>query len=116
MEKTIAKKTKSNTSKKLKSAPVAVNPNGMNEEVFLRIFLRRLADGDLVLAMMEIPDKNGDLAKDILNHASFVHAEEGDVYFDGLRVDFNFLLQAFYFSKPTTLIFFAVNPGGQDER
>lgn len=95
---------------------LVMNPNGMNEEVFLRIFLRRLADGNLVLAMMEVPDKNGDHAKNILNHASFVHAEDGEVYFDGLRVDFNFLLRAFYFSKPTTLIFFAVNPGGQDGR
>ncbi len=95
---------------------LVMNPNGMNEEVFLRIFLRRLADGNLVLAMMEVPDKNGDPAKNILNHASFVHAEDGEVYFDGLRVDFNFLLRAFYFSKPTTLIFFAVNPGGQDGR
>lgn len=95
---------------------LVMNPNGMNEEVFLRIFLRRFADGNLVLAMMEVPDKNGDPAKNILNHASFVHAEDGEVYFDGLRVDFNFLLRAFYFSKPTTLIFFAVNPGGQDGR
>lgn len=95
---------------------LVMNPNGMNEEVFLRIFLRRLADGDLVLAMMEVPDSSGEPAKDILNHASFVHSEDGEVYFDGLRVDLNFLLRAFYFSKPTTLIFFAVNTGGQDGR
>ncbi len=95
---------------------LVMNPNGMNEEVFLRIFLRRLADGDLVLAMMEVPDSSGEPAKDILNHASFVHSEDGEVYFDGLRVDLNFLLRAFYFSKPTTLIFFAVNPGGQNGR
>lgn len=40
-----------------------------------------------------------------LNHASFVHSEDGEVYYDGLRVDLHFLLRAFYFSKPTTLIF-----------
>jgi len=95
---------------------LVMNPNGMNEEVFLRIFLRRLADGDLVLAMMEVPEKNGEPAKDILNHASFIHSEDGEVYFDGLRVDLNFLLRAFYFSKPTTLMFFAVNPRGQNGR
>jgi hypothetical protein len=95
---------------------LVMNPNGMNEEIFLRIFLRRLAGGDLVLALMETPDKNGEPAKDILNHASFVHSENGEVYFDGLRVDLNFLLRAFYFSKPTTLIFFAVNPGGKNGR
>lgn len=95
---------------------LVMNPNGMSEEVFLKIFLNRLAQGNLVLAMMEIPDKNSEPAKDILNHASFVHSEDGEVYFDGLRVDLNFLLRAFYFSKPTTLIFFAVNPGGQNGR
>lgn len=95
---------------------LVMNPNGMDEEVFLRIFLRRLAEGNLVLAMMEIPDNSGDSAKNSLNHVSFVHSEEGEVYFDGLRVDLNFLLQAFYFSRPTTLVFFAVNPGGQDGR
>lgn len=93
---------------------LVMNPNGMDEEVFLRIFLRRLADGNLVLAMMEIPDINGESAENILNHASFVHSEDGEVYFDGLRADLNFLLRAFYFSKPTTLIFFAVNTGGQN--
>lgn len=95
---------------------LVMNPNGMDEEVFLRIFLRRLAEGNLVLAMMEIPDNSGDSSKNSLNHVSFVHSEEGEVYFDGLRVDLNFLLRAFYFSRPTTLVFFAVNPGGQDER
>lgn len=93
---------------------LVMNPNGMDEEVFLRIFLRRLAEGNLVLAMMEIPDNSGDSAKNSLNHVSFVHSEDGEVYFDGLRVDLNFLLRAFYFSRPTTLVFFAVNPGGQD--
>jgi hypothetical protein len=86
----------------------------MDEEVFLRILLRRLANGDLILVMMEIPDSSGEPAKDILNHASCVYSEDGEVYFEGLRVDLNFLLRAFYFSKPTTLIFFAVNPGGQN--
>ncbi|MFN7825797.1 MAG: hypothetical protein ACK5P6_10595, partial [Pseudobdellovibrionaceae bacterium] len=93
---------------------LVMNPNGMDEEVFLRIFLRRLAESNLVLAMMEIPDNSGDSAKNSLNHVSFVHSEEGEVYFDGLQVDLNFLLRAFYFSRPTTLVFFAVNPGGQD--
>lgn len=95
---------------------LVMNPNGMNDEVFLKIFLNRLAQGNLVLAMMEIPDQNGEPAKNFLNHASFVHSENGEVYFDGLRVDLNFLIRAFYFSKPTTLIFFAVNTGGQDGR
>lgn len=84
---------------------LVMNPNGMNEEVFLRIVLRRLTGGDLVLAMMEIPNKSGEPAKDILNHASFIHSEDGEVYFDGLRVDLNFFLRAFYFSRPTTLLF-----------
>lgn len=95
---------------------LVMNPNGMDEEVFLRIFLRRLAEGNLILAMMEIPDNAGDLAKNSLNHVSFVHSEEGEVYFDGLRVNLNFLLRAFYFSRPTTLVFFAVNPGEQNGR
>jgi hypothetical protein len=95
---------------------LVMNPNGMDEEVFLRIFLRRLAEGNLVLAMMEVPDQDGELAKNSLNHVSFVHSEEGEVYFDGLRVDLNFLLRAFYFSRPTTLVFFGVNPGRQNGR
>lgn len=95
---------------------LVMNPNGMDEEVFLRIFLRRLAEGNLVLAMMEIPDNSGDSAKNSLNHVSFVHSEDGEIYFDGLRVHLNFLLRAFYFSRPTTLVFFAFNPGGQNGR
>ncbi len=33
-----------------------------------------------------------------------------------MRVDLNFLLRALYFTKPTTLMVIAVNPGGQDGR
>ncbi|MBX7231410.1 MAG: hypothetical protein K1X29_04930 [Bdellovibrionales bacterium] len=95
---------------------LVMNPNGMDEEVFLRIFLRRLAESNLVLAMMEIPDKPGDPATNSLNHVSFVHSEDNEVYFDSLQVGLNFLLRAFYFSRPTTLIFFSVNPGEQDGR
>jgi hypothetical protein len=89
---------------------LVMNPNGMNEEVFIQIFLRRLAQGNLILAMIEIPN-DGEPAKDILNHASFIHCEDGEVFFDGLKADLTFLLRAFYFSKPTTLLFFSVNPG-----
>ena len=95
---------------------LVMNPNSMDEEVFLRILLRRLADGNLALVMMEVPDQADEPAKDSINHISFVHAKNGEVFFDGLPVDLNFLLRAFYFSRPTTLMFFAVNPGGHDGR
>ncbi|MFZ3229892.1 MAG: hypothetical protein WA160_06795 [Pseudobdellovibrio sp.] len=95
---------------------LVMNPNAMDYEVFLKIFLRRLSEGNLVLAMMEIPDKDGDPAKNKINHISFIHSEDGEVYFDGLRVDLNFLIRAFYFSKPTTLMFFGGNQGVQDGR
>jgi hypothetical protein len=95
---------------------LVMNPNRMDEDVFLKIFLRRLVEGNLVLAMLELPTEEGEPAKHSLNHAAFIHSEKGEVYFDGLAVDLNFLLSAFYFSKPTTLIFFTVNPGGANER
>ncbi|PIU01237.1 MAG: hypothetical protein COT74_01655 [Bdellovibrionales bacterium CG10_big_fil_rev_8_21_14_0_10_45_34] len=88
---------------------LVINPNGMNEEVFLRIFLNRLSQGSIALSLMEVPAKPGDKAKDVLNHVSFIHSEKGEVYFDGLRSNLDFLLSAFYFSRPTTLIFFGLN-------
>lgn len=88
---------------------LVMNPNAMNEEVFLRIFLNRLAQGNIALVLMEVPEKSGDIAKDILNHISFIHSENSEVYYDGLRTHLDFLLRAFYYSRPTTLIFFGVN-------
>lgn len=93
---------------------LVMNPNGMNEEVFLRIFLNRLTQGNIALVLMEVPDKTGDPAKDILNHVSFIHSENGEVYYDGLRTHLDFLLRAFYYSRPTTLIFLGLNTEGDN--
>ena len=93
---------------------LVMNPNGMDHEVFLQIFLRRLAQGNIVIAIMEVPEKDCDTARNSLNHASFVHSENGEVYFDGLRVNLDFLLRAFYFSNPTTLLVFALNDRGAE--
>lgn len=95
---------------------LVMNPNGMNEEIFFRIFLNRLSQGHIALVVMEAPDHTGSVATDRVNHVSFIHSESGEVYFDGLRVDLNFLIKAFYYSRPTTLLFFAINPGVQDGR
>jgi len=95
---------------------LVMNPNGMNEEIFFRIFLNRLSQGHIALVVMESPDQAGSVANDRVNHISFIHSENGEVYFDGLRADLNFLIRAFYYSRPTTLLFFALNPGTQDER
>lgn len=92
---------------------LVMNPNAMNEEVFLRIFLRRLYQGDVAIVMMEVPEKSGAAATDVLNHVSFIHCVSDEVYFDGLRADFNFLIRAFYYSRLTTMVFFGVNSGGR---
>jgi hypothetical protein len=93
---------------------LVMNPNAMNEEVFLRIFLRRLYQGNVAIVMMEVPEKSGAPATDVLNHVSFIHCEGDEIYFDGLRADLNFLIRAFYYSRPTTLVFFGVNSGGKN--
>lgn len=95
---------------------LVMNPNGMLADVFFKIFLRRLTEGSVALVMMEIPAKKNDRARNVLNHVSFVHSKDGEVYFDGLRVTLDFLLRAFYFSTPTTLMIFALNNRGQDEK
>lgn len=95
---------------------LVLNPNGMDEEIFLRIFLNRLAQGNIAFALLEIPKKNGDQALNIINHASFIHSENGEVYYDGLRVDLNFLIRTLYFSRPNTLLFLAPNEGATHER
>jgi hypothetical protein len=93
---------------------LVMNPNAMNEEIFLRIFLRRLYQGNIAIAMMEVPEKAGTPATDVLNHVSFIHCEGEEIYFDGLRINLNFLIRAFYYSRPTTLVFFGVNSGGKN--
>lgn len=93
---------------------LAMNPNAMNEEIFLRIFLRKLYQGNVAVVMMEIPEKSGAPATDVLNHVSFIHSEGEDIYFDGLRADLNFLIRVFYYSRPTTLLFFGSNYGGKN--
>ena len=93
---------------------LVMNPNAMDEEVFLRIFLRRLYQGNIAIVMMEVPEKSGAPATDVLNHVSFIHCVGDEIYFDGLRTDFNFLIRAFYYSRPTTLVFFGVNSGGKN--
>jgi hypothetical protein len=93
---------------------LVMNPNAMNEEVFLRIFLRRLYQGNVAIVMMKVLEKSGAPAKDVLNHVSFIHCVGDEIYFDGLRADFNFLIRAFYYSRPTTLVFFGVNSGGKN--
>lgn len=93
---------------------LVMNPNAMDEEVFLRIFLRRLYQGNIAIVMMEVPEKSGAPATDVLNHVSFIHCEGDEIYFDGLRTDLNFLIRAFYYSRPTTLVFFGVNSGGKN--
>ena len=93
---------------------LVMNPNAMDEEVFLRIFLRRLYQGNVAIVMMEVPEKSGAPATDVLNHVSFIHCVGDEIYFDGLRADFNFLISAFYYSRPTTLVFFGVNSGGKN--
>lgn len=95
---------------------LVLNPNGMDEEIFLRIFLNRLAQGNIAFAMLEIPKKAGDKAMNILNHASFIHSENGEVYFDGLRADLNFLIRTLYFSRTNTLLFLASNEGANHGR
>ena len=86
----------------------------MNEEVFLRIFLPRIYQGNVAIVMMEIPEKSGAPAKNIINHASFIHCEGNEIYFDGLRADLNFLIRAFYYSRPTTLVLLGSNSGGMN--
>lgn len=93
---------------------LVMSPNATSEEVFLRIFLRRLYQGNVAIVMMEVPEEAGAPATDVINHVSFIHCEGEEIYFDGLRADLNFLIRAFYFSRPTTLVFFGVNSGGKN--
>ncbi len=86
-----------------------LNPNGMNPEVFLRIAMERLLKGEVVLAMLEVPDNPGAEAKNELNHFSVFHGEKGDVYMDGLKLDLDTFINICHYSKLNTLTFFQLN-------
>jgi hypothetical protein len=84
---------------------LVVNPNAMVPKVFLNIFLKRIQKS-FAFILMEIPRNGSSVASNDANHVSFIHYLNGEIYFDGLRVNLDFLLKIFYFSKTTTLMFF----------
>ncbi|MFN8845930.1 MAG: hypothetical protein ACK5V3_08910 [Bdellovibrionales bacterium] len=85
-----------------------LNPNGMVPEVFYQIALRRLERGEVALLIAEAPSR-GEKAKGIANHLAIVHSEDGDVFFDGLKIDLETLINIVYFSPVNSLLFFSKN-------
>lgn len=92
---------------------LVLNPNGMVPEVFFEIALRRLLQGQVALAMLEVPDKAGDKPILKVNHLAFIHSEEGEVYLDGLKLDLETFIKILYYSPLNTLMFFAKNKVGR---
>lgn len=86
---------------------LVLNPNGMNEEVFWQITLRRLLSGDIALCMLEVPDGEGTPATKKANHLSVLHSDGTDVFYDGLKMSVETLSNILWFSPVNTLMFFS---------
>jgi hypothetical protein len=86
---------------------LVLNPNGMNQEIFWAIALRRLLNGDIVLCMLEVPTEEGSEAKKKANHLSVLHSDGTDVFYDGLKMSVETLSNILWFSPVNTLMFFS---------
>ena len=93
---------------------LVLNPSGMNAEVFWLIALRRLLNGDIALCILEVPDKAGDEAKKSGNHLSVLHSEDGEIYYDGVRMTKDALANILWFSPINTVMFFGKPAEAQD--
>ena len=61
------------------------------------ILLRRLCQGQVALLLLEVPEL-GQEAKNQLNHLAVLHCEGEEIFLDGLRVDWDTLIDILYFS------------------
>lgn len=61
------------------------------------ILLRRLLGGEVGLLFLEVPTP-GEEAKGQCNHLSVLHSDGEDIFFDGLRVDWDTLINIVHFS------------------
>lgn len=61
------------------------------------ILLRRLSQGQVALLLLEVPEL-GEGPKNQLNHLAVLHCEGEDIFLDGLRVDWDTLIDVLYFS------------------
>ena len=87
-----------------------LNPNGMNPEVFLKIAMPRLLNGEIALAMLEVAEVPGADPKGNVNHLAVIYGDKGDVFMDGLKLDLETFLNICHFSPINTLCFLALNP------
>lgn len=86
---------------------LVLNPTAMNAEVFWAIGLRRLLQGAIALCVLEVPSQKGDEAKKMANHLAVIHSENGEIYYDGVRMTKDTLANILWFSPINTVMFFS---------
>lgn len=88
---------------------LVLNPTATFPEVFWKITLRRLLNGDVALCVLEVPEEGGTIATKRANHMSVLHSDGNDVFYDGLKMSIEALSNILWFSPINTLMFFS-NP------
>ena len=78
-------------------------------EVGQGILLRRIQQGQVALLFLEVPD-NGEEAKCNPNHLAVLHSDGEDIYLDGLRIDWETLINVLYFSPTNMAWLFGLHP------
>lgn len=78
-------------------------------EVGQGILLRRLQQGQVALLFLEMPEE-GEEAKCQPNHLAVLHSDGKDIFLDGLRIDWETLINVAYFSPTNMAWIFGLHP------
>lgn len=73
------------------------------------ILLRRLSQGQVALLFLEVPE-DGEEAKCQPNHLAILHSDGEDFFLDGLRIDWETLINVVYFSPTNMAWIFGLHP------
>jgi len=78
------------------------------------ILLRRIQQGQIGLLFLEVPDE-GEEAKCQPNHLAVLHSDGTDIFLDGLRIDWETLINVAYFSPTNMVWLFGLHPRAMKE-
>lgn len=73
------------------------------------ILLRRISQGQVALLFLEVPEE-GEEAKCQPNHLAVLHSDGKDIFLDGLRIDWETLINVAYFSPTNMAWIFGLHP------
>lgn len=78
------------------------------------ILLRRIQQGQVALLFLEVPEE-GEEAKCQPNHLAVLHSDGEDIFLDGLRIDWETLINVVYFSPTNMAWIFGLHPRAKRE-